>query len=116
MTNSEITAPRGDRHKQDGDKPDWSLLPLRAVEQIVRVMGFGAKKYWRGGWKTVPDAHDRYIAAAMRHITERQDGFMLDKESRLPVLAHAACCLLFALWFDLKIIPPVQTSTETEND
>jgi hypothetical protein len=83
--------------KFDDGKPDWSLLPLDAIEEVVKVMSFGAKKYTRDGWRSVPNAEDRYLAAMFRHIRAHRSGEELDDESGLPHLAHAATCLVFLL-------------------
>lgn len=85
--------------KHDNDKPDWTLMPWRGLESVIRVLEFGADKYGRNNWKTVPDAKRRYLAAAYRHINAVSDGQWLDEESGLPHLAHAGCCILFLLWF-----------------
>jgi len=86
--------------KLDAGKPDWSLLPLKSLESTVQALTFGAKKYKKDNWKHVPDAENRYFAAAIRHLSSYQAGEKLDKESNLPHLAHAACCLLFLIWFE----------------
>lgn len=83
--------------KFDDGKPDWSLLPLDAIEEVVKVMSFGAKKYTRDGWRAVPNAEDRYLAAMFRHIRAHRSGEEFDEESGLPHLAHAATCLVFLL-------------------
>lgn len=88
--------------KYDSQKPDWTLFPFSAAEQVVRVLEFGAKKYTRDNWQKVPDAGQRYLAAALRHLIARQGGEVNDAESGLPHLAHAGCCVLFALWFEGK--------------
>lgn len=56
--------------KDDGGKPDASLLQLfpRALLEVARVGTFGASKYTRGGWLSVPDGIVRYTAAMMRHF------------------------------------------------
>lgn len=90
----------GDKHDQA--KPNWFLLPLRPVGFIVEVLTFGAKKYAPDGWKLVPNGRERYYSAAMRHIAAWQGGEWLDHESKCPHLAHAACCLIFVMWFDWK--------------
>ena len=84
--------------KHDQNKPDWTLLPMYSVIQIIRVLEFGAKKYEREAWKSVPDARRRYLAAAFRHLSAVVDGEWLDPESHRPHLAHAGCCILFLLW------------------
>lgn len=88
--------------KYDGGKLRWALLPLAPVQEIIKVLMFGAKKYSDDNWMRVPDAQRRYYEAALRHITAWWDGEALDPESGLHHLAHAGCCILFALWFELK--------------
>ena len=85
--------------KYDQHKPDWTLLPMRGVIDIIRVLEFGAQKYARDQWRDVPDARRRYLAAAFRHLAAVADGKWVDDESQLPHLAHAGCCILFLLWF-----------------
>ena len=85
--------------KDDSDKPRWSLLPLRPVKEIVRVLTFGAKKYTDNNWIKVDNPSDRYFSAMMRHIEAHMNGELLDEESHLYHLAHAGCCLLFWLHF-----------------
>lgn len=87
-------------HKTDAGKLRLSLLPWRAVGQIVQVLEFGAAKYEPNNWKHVPNARQRYFDAAMRHLLAWWDGERLDTESGLPHLAHAGCCILFLLWAD----------------
>lgn len=91
--------PRGVKH--DGGKPRWSLLPWRVLEEVVDVLEFGARKYAPDNWQKVPDAHRRYVDAALRHVFKWVSGEKLDPESGLPHVAHAVCCLLFARWFEL---------------
>lgn len=87
--------------KADQGKSDWTLMPFKALEPVLRVLEFGAKKYSRGGWKTVPDAKRRYQAALMRHVTAYLDGEFLDPETKLPHLAHAGCNVLFLLYLEV---------------
>jgi hypothetical protein len=88
--------------KFDSGKPQWSLLPFEALEEVVEVLTSGAKKYAPNNWKYVPDADDRYMDAAFRHITAYMQGNKYDNETGNNHLAHAVCCLLFKLWFDRK--------------
>lgn len=83
--------------KDDGGKRRWDLLPWDAVEHVVRVLEFGATKYTEGGWRHVPDARRRYMAATTRHLVAWWRGEKTDPESGLPHLAHAACNVLFLL-------------------
>lgn len=83
--------------KADSDKPRMDLIPPKAEKLLAEVLSYGAQKYAPNNWKHVPDAHDRYIAAAMRHINSHRSGEEIDPESGLPHLAHAMCSLAFIL-------------------
>lgn len=86
--------------KFDYDKPQWSLMPWKALSQVVDVLTYGAKKYAPDNWKKVPNARQRYIDAGFRHLTAYASGEKNDSETGLSHLAHAMCCLLFLLAFD----------------
>lgn len=88
--------------KYDGGKPDWSLVPLHVVEYIAKVMTFGAQKYARDGWKSLPDFENRYLAALLRHLVAYQNGEVTDPESGLPHLAHVLTNATFLLWRGLQ--------------
>jgi len=83
--------------KNDFGKPEWYLLPFKAVGEIVKVLTFGAKKYSPDNWRYVPDGERRYFSALLRHLAAWHDGEDIDKESGLSHLAHAGCCLLFLM-------------------
>ena len=88
--------------KYDEDKLQWSLLPFRALKEVVAVLGFGAKKYAPDNWQRVPESRTRYVDAAFRHLTDWHLKERLDGETGKSHLAHAICCLLFLLWFEQK--------------
>lgn len=87
--------------KADAGKPDWTLLPWKALTEVIRVLEFGAGKYGRNNWQQVADSKRRYTAAAFRHLSAYADGETRDPESGLHHLGHAACCVLFLLWGEL---------------
>lgn len=87
--------------KYDNDKPQWSLLPFKALREVVDVLTYGAKKYAPDNWKKVPDAKRRYIDAGFRHFTAYAGGEKLDPETGKSHLAHAMCCLLYLLAFEV---------------
>ena len=95
-----MTTNRRAGRKDDGGKPRWSLVPLAAMQQVIAVLEYGARKYDIDNWKKVAEPDTRYYDAAMRHMTAWQEGEYRDQESKLPHLAHAACCILFLLWFE----------------
>lgn len=88
--------------KDDQDKPKWNLLPFSQMQDVVKVLTQGEKKYGAHNWQHVPNPRERYFAAAMRHLTAWQAGETIDPDDNLPALAHAVCCLLFMMWFDDK--------------
>jgi len=96
--------------KFDNLKLRWDLLPFAEIEQVIEVLTYGADKYDDNNWQFVPNAKDRYFAAAMRHLIRWRRGKLIDGESSLPHLAHAICSLLFLMWFDNQNELNVDTS------
>jgi hypothetical protein len=88
--------------KFDQQKERWSLLPDRTIQTVLKVLEHGARKYAPNNWMHVPNPETRYYDAAMRHLEARKMGQYTDSESKQPHVAHAICCLLFLLWFDIK--------------
>ena len=86
--------------KFDGEKPDYSLVPFGALDEVVKVLTYGAKKYDRFNWEKV-ERH-RYEAAALRHISAYMQGEKFDPETGINHMAHAVCSLMFLTEFDLK--------------
>lgn len=104
MTAEEEEVLRGmmEGRKFDSGKADYTLVPWDALEQIVKVLEFGAKKYARENWRHVPDARRRYLAASVRHLAAYMNGEAKDTETGLSHIAHAGCCVLFLLSLDLQ--------------
>lgn len=89
--------------KYDDGKLDYTLLPYEALQEVVKVLMYGAKKYPEAdNWKRVSDPRKRYNKAAFRHLFSEVNGETLDKESGLYHLAHAVCSNLFALHFAIQ--------------
>lgn len=99
---AEIEQVRQSGMKFDGNKPRYSLLPKGAVNSVIEVLEFGAKKYSADNWQEVDNAKERYYNAAMRHIDLWWNGEKLDSETNVHHLAHAATNLFFLMWFDNK--------------
>lgn len=85
--------------KNDSGKLQWSLLPFKELEDVVRVLMLGAKKYTPDNWKKCDDV-TRYKDALMRHVISYVSGDETDEESQLSHLAHAVCNCLFLMYFD----------------
>lgn len=82
--------------KYDDEKPDHSLFSEDWLDEVAKVLTFGKKKYAADNWRSGIEQR-RLIAAARRHLNSYSRGEDLDPESGLPHLAHASCCLMFAL-------------------
>jgi len=68
-------------------KPKWSLLDMNALEPVVRVMEYGAKKYAPHDWKKgMP--HTEIADCLQRHLFAYLNGEDNDPESKLPHMAH----------------------------
>lgn len=79
--------------KYDGDKPLAAILYQdfpHAMTAVVDVATFGAAKYARSSWKSVPNAAQRYADAMHRHMLAQARGEFRDPESGLPHAAHIA--------------------------
>ena len=97
--------------KYDQDKSRVDLIDPDWLEDVGRVMGFGAKKYAPNNWKIVPNAIERYEAAAFRHMSKYKQGQKIDPEFGVHHLAHAACNILFLLWFENQSLNKVKNDT-----
>jgi hypothetical protein len=103
---SRTSSPTPEGVKWDSGKPDYSLLPWKALDGVVRVLTYGAAKYSRDNWRRVPQFRDRYLAASLRHITAWAGGEERDPESGIHHLAHAVVSLMYL----------IQTDEERNND
>lgn len=74
--------------KHDQGKLRYDLCPPEWFEGLAEVMSYGATKYEPNSWQRVEV--ERYEAALMRHFQAWRKGEVLDAESGLPHLAHAA--------------------------
>lgn len=100
--------------KADEGKLQWSLMPFEQLEDVVRVLMNGAKKYERDNWKKCDDIN-RYKDSLMRHVTAYIEGQKFDSGpggDDLHHLAHAICNCLFILYFDKTEIKDHKKWTE----
>jgi Domain of unknown function (DUF5664) len=82
--------------KFDQGKPQLSLIPRAALDEIAQVLAYGAQKYGKWNFKNGTD-WSRYIDAAIRHLYAFSSNEDLDSETKLTHLAHAGCCIAFLL-------------------
>lgn len=88
--------------KFDAGKTEWTLLPFDEVEEVVRVLMNGAKKYGIDNWKKCDDIK-HYEDALLRHVVSYIAGAKKDNGpggDGLSHLAHAVCNCLFLMYFD----------------
>jgi len=86
--------------KFDSGKPDWTLVPFEALEEMVAVLEFGAKKYARWNWALDGGFKwSRVLASCLRHVFAFMRGEDKDPESGLSHIAHAQCNLLFMAYY-----------------
>jgi len=89
--------------KLDAGKVSASLLGdfSLALRAVAEVGTFGARKYTRGGWQTVPNGQERYSDAMWRHLlAERHEPN--DADSGLAHAAHLAWNALARLELALR--------------
>ena len=87
--------------KFDEEKIRWDLLPWDGLEEIVKVLMFGATKYGEYNW-TKGMAWQRLGRAAIGHIIDWLRGRNVDNETGISHLAHAGCCILFLLAYSVR--------------
>lgn len=106
-----VVEPVQEALRYDQNKTNWSLMPFEAVEEIAKVLEFGAKKY--AAWNFTKNGgmqHTRIINSCLRHIFAYMRGQDLDPESGLSHLAHAGCNILFLLYY--KRYPQIFTKDD----
>lgn len=86
--------------KYDSNKIRMDLLEYECIEDVARILTFGAQKYKERSWMNVPNGRDRYFAALMRHLVAWRKGEIIDPESKEPHLSHCACNIMFLQWLD----------------
>ena len=87
--------------KHDQDKPRYDLLPAIAIDELAKILTFGASKYSANSWQSVENGLERYRAALLRHTFAMQRGELIDEESGLPHSAHAMCCAAFIVELEM---------------
>lgn len=83
---------KGDRYN-DG-KRQWSLVDFDALEDMVKVLEYGAIKYAPNNWKRGLDTR-QICESMMRHIVAYLRGENNDPESGLPHTGHIMCNAMF---------------------
>lgn len=87
--------------KFDAGKNRLDLLPFDALGEVGRVLTFGANKYDDRNWEKGM-SWGRCLGAGLRHVFAWARGERKDPETGLNHLAHAICCFLFLLAYDIR--------------
>lgn len=83
--------------KFDQDKPRMDLLDGYAMDELAKVLTFGAKKYAPHNWRK-GITFSRLLAASARHLFAIMRGENKDEETGLDHAAHLMCCAMFLVW------------------
>jgi hypothetical protein len=96
---------RGVGLKFDAGKVQARLLREgvpRALEELDKVLTFGAGKYAAHSWQHVENGDERYQDASYRHDAARNKGELFDQETGLRHRAHHIINELFLLELELR--------------
>lgn len=87
--------------KFDDGKPPMSLLPFDALEEVAKVLAFGAAKYDKYNWAKGMN-WSRILDATYRHLGKFNSPHHpdTDEETDLTHLAHAATNILFLIYYE----------------
>lgn len=91
--------------KDDAGKQMAGLMVrdfANALGAVADVTTFGAQKYAPSNWLHVHGARDRYTDALFRHLLARARGEIIDNESGLSHLSHAAWNILALIELDMR--------------
>lgn len=83
--------------KYDSEKPRMDLLDSYALEELSKVLTFGAAKYEPNNWRK-GIAITRLTSSLLRHVFAFMRGEAKDPETGLSHIAHAMCNCMFILW------------------
>jgi hypothetical protein len=88
----------GDSKKHDGGKLRYDLIEPVMIEELCKVITYGANKYEDNGWKQVES--ERYVAALFRHLLAWRKGETHDDESGMKHLSHALTNIAFLIYLE----------------
>lgn len=100
--------------KKDDGKSRWELVAYDAVEGVVKVLTFGAKKYAARNWEK-GIMYGRVFGAIMRHLWKWWMGENNDEETGLSHLDHAMCEIMFLSAYEKRGMVAYDDRPNTKN-
>jgi hypothetical protein len=94
--------------RYNSGKLPYHLLSNQAIEEVVKVLAFGATKYAERNWEKGLKWDSGVAASLQRHLAAWKLGEDFDQETELPHLAHIMCNAMFLLHY-------FKTSTGTDD-
>lgn len=89
--------------RYNNGKLQWGLVDFTALEDMVKVLEFGANKYAPHNWKKGM-SHTQITESLMRHLFAYLDGEDIDQESGISHAGHILCNAMF-LAYNIKHHP-----------
>jgi hypothetical protein len=86
--------------KYDREKIQPSLMSATALEELCKILTYGAKKYSPDNWRLIDDK--RYEDALIRHYIAYKKGELRDQESGFFHLGHMFANVMFLLDKELE--------------
>lgn len=87
--------------RNDMGKLRYDLIPPEALEELTKVLTFGANKYadrnWEKGMKW-----GRVYGSLMRHLWKWWSGHDKDEETGYSHLSHAICNIAFLITYEKR--------------
>ncbi len=87
--------------KNDQGKLRMDLIPPEAERALAEVLTHGSEKYGDRNWES-GIRYSRIYGALRRHLLAWIEGELVDKDSGLPPLWHALCCLSFLVTYGIR--------------
>lgn len=94
---------KGNAKRFNQGKNRLDLVPTSLIEEVGKVLTFGAEKYGDNNWRNSM-SWSKVVASLKRHLTAFENGEDFDKESGLLHLSHLGCNVAFLLEY-YKIFP-----------
>lgn len=89
--------------KYNKGKVKYTLIPPEVIEELLKVLHYGANKYGENNWQLVPDK-DIYVDALYRHLEAYRSGKEIyDTESGMMHISHALANAAFLVYLERSV-------------